>query len=234
MSVHLKEYANRHRAAEAVAHLRWLTTLDAGVRLPTMEFHAGTRVGLEHLTGRTIAPDDLPAVADALGRLHAAAHRHALHLATISQPYRAGNMLITDFVSPRRRALQRQPVPYQGLPTALYKDANVRNFLITTDGVALIDFDDLTLAPFGYDLAKLIVTTAMTFGEPGNIPNTLAAYNARISPNACPASHLRCYAELHHDLTVGYLGRNGYRHRWTDLRPWPGPPRPGPLPATTR
>ena len=98
MTVHVKEYANRHRVAEAVAHLRWLTTLDAGVRLPTMEFHAGTRVGLEHLTGRMIAPDDLPAVADALGKLHAAAYRHALHLATISQPYRAGNMLIKDFV----------------------------------------------------------------------------------------------------------------------------------------
>ena len=41
-------------------------------------------------------------------------------------------------------------------PAAFYKDANPRNFLITPAGHPVtIDFDDLTLAPFGYDLAKL-------------------------------------------------------------------------------
>ena len=40
----------------------------------------------------------------------------------------------------------------------------MRNVLVTPSGPALVDFDDLTLAPFGYDLAKLVVSTAMTFG----------------------------------------------------------------------
>jgi len=52
--------------------------------------------------------------------------------------------------------------------------------LITPDGLPVtIDFDDLTLAPFGYDLAKLVVTLAMTYGElPGEqIAAALFAYN---------------------------------------------------------
>ncbi len=51
-----------------------------------------------------------------------------------------------------------------GGPAAFYKDANPRNFLITPAGPVTVDFDDLTLAPFGYDLAKLVVTLAMTYG----------------------------------------------------------------------
>ena len=35
---------------------------------------------------------------------------------------------------------------------------------MTATGPAIVDFDDLTLAPFGYDLAKLVVSTAMTHG----------------------------------------------------------------------
>jgi hypothetical protein len=38
-------------------------------------------------------------------------------------------------------------------PVAFYKDTNPRNILITAAG-QLITVDDLTLAPFGYDLAK--------------------------------------------------------------------------------
>jgi aminoglycoside/choline kinase family phosphotransferase len=121
-------------------------------------------------------------------------------------------------------------VPHSGLPAALYKDANIRNFILTQHGVAMVDFDDLTLAPFGYDLAKLIVTTAMTHGRSGAVDAALAAYNARVDTNACPPHRLHAYAEFHHTLTARYLGHNGYRHPWPLIRPWPVPTyqlRPG-------
>lgn len=35
-------------------------------------------------------------------------------------------------------------------------------FLLTDVGVSIVDFDDLTLAPFGYDPAQLVISTAMT------------------------------------------------------------------------
>ncbi|WP_420094795.1 phosphotransferase [Nocardia asteroides] len=47
-------------------------------------------------------------------------------------------------------------------PVALYKDSDIRNFILADDQVAILDFDDLTLAPFGYDLAELIVNGRMS------------------------------------------------------------------------
>jgi hypothetical protein len=223
MNTFVKQYPDARRAAAAVAHLGWLSALHSGVRLPALRYHRGTQVGLEHLDGRTPGPNDLPVLARALGQLHATAHGRDLHRARLDEPYRSRGLPIADFITPRRDALHRQPVPHHGLPAALYKDANIRNFLITSDGVAIVDFDDLTLAPFGYDLAKLIVTTAMTHGEPGPVDAALTAYNARVGPNACPPHRLHIYAELHHVLTAGYLGRNGYRHPWPQARPRPEP-----------
>lgn len=95
---------------------------------------------------------------------------------------------------------------------------------------ALVDFDDLTLAPFGYDLAKLIVSTAMTYGTitPADIHAALDTYHRHVTaaggPDAaCPPPHLAGYAEMHHLLTIRYLHRNGYRHPWPHLRPWANP-----------
>ncbi|WP_158226961.1 phosphotransferase [Amycolatopsis vastitatis] len=119
----------------------------------------------EHLGDRHLGPADLDAAAGALGRIHAAAHTQALHGASLDQPYAAPGLVITDFITPRAAALQHLPLPIAELPVAFYKDANIRNFLRTDDGIAVVDFDDLTLAPFGYDLAKLIISTAMTFGR---------------------------------------------------------------------
>ncbi|WP_218022372.1 hypothetical protein, partial [Nocardia amamiensis] len=91
----------------------------------------------------------------------------------------------------------------------------------------IIDFDDLTLAPFGYDLAKLIVSTAMTHGRIASsvVEEALAIYNHHTAPNraSCSLAQLRHYSEIHHQLTKPYLHRNGYRHSWDDMRPWPPP-----------
>jgi hypothetical protein len=225
MSIFVKLYANPRDAATAADHLMWLDRLRSGVRLPALRMVARRRLVLEHLTGHQPDPSDLPDLATALGKLHNAAHARQLHPASLDRPHKTGELTVIDFVSPRRGALTLCPVPYLGLPAAIYKDANLRNFLITGDGIALVDFDDLTLAPFGYDLAKLIVTAAMTHGRPpeSTVSATLDAYNAQVGDNACPPERLRAYAELHHLLTARYLHRHGYRHPWPAVRPWPAP-----------
>jgi hypothetical protein len=230
VNIFVKRYRDPRAAAAAAAHLAWLTSLGTGVRLPALRMLAGPRLVTELLTGHHPRPADLPVVAAALGALHGDAHDRHLHHACLDRPYHIGGLLIDDFVTPRRTALARQPVPHTGMPAAIYKDTNVRNVLLTEHGVALVDFDDLTLAPFGYDLAKLIVSTAMTYGQPapGVVANALTAYNAHVGANACAVDHLRYYAELHGGLTAPYLHRNGYRHPWPTVRPWPAPARSSP------
>jgi phosphotransferase family enzyme len=230
VNVFVKRYRDPESAAAAAAHLAWLTGLDTGVRLPALRMVAGPRLVTELLTGHHPRPADLPVVAAALGSLHRSAHDRHLHHARLDRPFRVGRLLINDFVTPRRAALARQPVPYTGLPAAIYKDTNVRNILLTEQAVGLVDFDDLTLAPFGYDLAKLIVSTAMTDGQPAGslVADALAAYNTCAGTNACTVNRLHHYAELHGSLTARYLHRNGYRHPWPTVRPWPEPTRSSP------
>jgi Phosphotransferase enzyme family len=223
-----KHYRDPHRAAAARTHLEWLRTLDSGVRLPELLAARDTSLRFEHLGERHPELADLPAVAEALGRLNAAAYHH-LPGARLDRPYRVSHILtLPDFVTRRRHAITGiLPGLLPSLPVAIYKDANIRNALMTGTGVALIDFDDLTLAPFGYDLAKLIVSAAMTIGRlpAGIIDNTLTAYNraafdASRPAAACTSELLRVYAEIHCHLTTPYLGRNGYRHDWAQVSPW--------------
>ena len=42
------------------------------------------------------------------------------------------------------------------------------------EDIAVVDFDDLTLAPFGYDLAGLLVTASMTYGRLAERPSPAA------------------------------------------------------------
>lgn len=222
-----KHYRDPARATAARTHLDWLRSLNSGVRLPQLRAAHPTRLRFEHLGHRHPDPGDLPLVAETLGRLHTAAHHH-LPGARLDRPYTVSNSLtIPDFITGRRHVLTGTlPALLPVLPAAIYKDANLRNTLLTDTGVALVDFDDLTLAPFGYDLAKLIVSTAMTHGRlpDGAIDAALAAYNRAahgVRPPACPPELLRLYTEIHHRLTARYLGRNGYRHDWAHVAPWP-------------
>ncbi|MGH3980276.1 MAG: phosphotransferase [Pseudonocardiaceae bacterium] len=225
----VKHYEDPQRSAAARAHRDWLAALDCPVRMPELHAASTNQLVFEHLGYRQPGPDDLGVLARALGTLHAAAHTSQLHAARLDVPFTtSGGLVITDFVTPRRELLDRMPVPWMGLPVAFYKDANIRNFLLTDTGAAIVDFDDLTLAPFGYDLAKLIVSTAMTHGhlDPDAVEAALEVYNTHIAEagdTACPSERLRAYAEFHHLCTVRYLHRNGYRHAWPDVRPWPEP-----------
>jgi hypothetical protein len=244
-AVYVKHYADPQRAAAAVAHHAWLVSLDSGVRLPRLLDARAGQLTFEHLGHRHPQPQDLPVLADALGALHAVAHRDHLSEASLDRPFTTttapdGSVLtIRDFFTPRSRLRAWQPLQLAGAPVALYKDANLRNFLLTDTGVAVLDFDDLTLAPFGYDLAKLVVSTAMTFGTllpPEVVDQALTAYNARLDvcpPARCTRADLQSYTEINHQLTRAYLHRNGYHHAWPRVRPWPAPTPRTPDPPGT-
>jgi Ser/Thr protein kinase RdoA (MazF antagonist) len=226
-TVYVKHYPDQARAAAARAHHQWLESLNSGVRLPRLRGAEHDRLIFEHLDGRQLAPSDLVTVAETLGRLHAAAHVQHLYTARLNQPFPVpGGLLITDFVSPRLKVLDRLS-PLDGrAPAALYKDANIRNAVVTPAGVGLVDFDDLTLAPFGYDLAKLFVSAAMTHGRLDErlAERMLDVYNEQTAvcgqAATCDRWQFEIYAEIHGALTAPYLGCNGYRYPWQDVRPW--------------
>jgi len=218
----VKRYADPARGTAARAHLHWLAQLDSGVRLPQLRPGGGNRLAFEYLPGRAPRPSDLTCLAAALGQLHGAAHARELRTARLDRPFPTlSGLTIPDFYTGRRHVLAEAA----GLAAALYKDANIRNFVITVDGPALVDFDDLTLAPFGYDLAKLIVSTAMTFGpiSAADVEVALDAYNHHVHATggpsgSCTPEQLAAYTEVNHLLTNRYLHRNGYQYSWPDVR----------------
>lgn len=238
-----KHYTDPHRARAAAAHHTWLDRL--GAPTPSLLAINGTQIDLEYIHGRHAAPDDIPTIAALLGRIHGTAHRTTLRAAAMNDAVQLGaGQTIEGFAAVRTAAIRRRlaagvPGPrlnpdeaeavlngVEGQPPVFYKDTNIRNVLISATGPVFIDFDDLTLAPFGYDLAKLLLTTAMTYGRlpAGLIRRSLAAYNRGVhqqpkSPPACVLPDLIMWIEVHHILTSPYLGRHGYQHSWHTLRP---------------
>ncbi|MFI6332979.1 phosphotransferase [Micromonospora chersina] len=241
--IFVKRYDDPERCAAAAAHHAWLTSLDADVRLPRLLARNARHLIFERLPGHTPAVADLPRVAATLGCLHAAAHRRELHTARLNQPHTtATGLVIPDFANPRRPALHHAAaaagvdaaavgalLDRPSRPAAFYKDPNVRNYLVDGEDIAVVDFDDLTLAPFGYDLAGLLVTASMTYGrlDEQTLVRCLGAYRAAVPPHSCNSADLHQFAELQHLLTLRYVGRNGYRHPWPAVRPWPDPCPPG-------
>ncbi|WP_433235581.1 phosphotransferase [Streptosporangium sp. CA-135522] len=238
-----KPYATREGLEQAVTHHAWLTEHAHPLRLPPIMGVRAGHIDFALIKGRHAELVDVPTVAAALGQAHAAAWASDLHRArlTAAHPLPGGREL-ADFVSPRVAALRRrheaglatrdelaalQPLlePAPAAPVAFYKDTNPRNVLITASGEpVMVDFDDLTLAPFGYDLAKLLVTLAMTHGliPPEALTTALAGYNQPLADaGLMPVSLTQFlgHADLHHLLTLPYLGRGGYRHPWPTVRP---------------
>jgi Phosphotransferase enzyme family len=245
-----KRFTKRYETAQACAAARfhhcWLSTYARPLHLPRLLFVGLRHMEMEHVNGRHAAPADLEALAGHLGDAHGAAWVAALHDARLDAPQgdeRFG--VIADFLSPRLAAvdhakhLRNTPradgtARIIGLlhdhaagPVAFYKDTNPRNILITPTGRPVtVDVDDLTLAPFGYDLAKLVVALAMTHGplQVDALERALGAYNASAARHApelgwTTLAHLLDFAEIHHVLTAPYLGRGGYRYPWPVVRP---------------
>ncbi|WP_117211657.1 phosphotransferase [Allorhizocola rhizosphaerae] len=242
MTLFIKRYPDGGRAAKARANHRWLTSLNSGVLLPDLVHSGKTALAFTKLDGSTPSADDLVTLAATIGRLQRAAFP-ALTTARLDRTHSIGTHDIEDFTESRRAALHTAAAAHgtspqwtdavldraAGMPPAFYKDSNLRNFILTPRGVAIVDFDDLTLAPHGYDLAKLIVSTAMTHGriEAHAVSAALDAYNTTVGHNACIAMDLTIWAELNWLFTANYLGRNGYRHPWPLIRPWADPLREG-------
>jgi Ser/Thr protein kinase RdoA (MazF antagonist) len=242
-----KRYATTHACLAAQAHYHWLSAHAGPLRMPRLLAAGSYHLDFEFVRGRYAVPADLELLADHLGDAHGAAWIATLHAARLDVQYPASDRLtITDFVTPRLAALRgrsrtdpwcdpNQIEHTTGLlqaavvdgPAAFYKDTNPRNILINDAYQAVtVDFDDLTLAPFGYDLAKLIVTLAMTHGRLPAVAVTRAldAYNAAAARHAghlgyTSNAQLLDFADIHHVLTAPYLGRGGYRYPWPTVRP---------------
>jgi hypothetical protein len=72
----------------------------------------------------------------------------------------------------------------------------------------------------GYDLAKLIVSVAMTYGRRPDVGPLLNAYCTTLGePSAVTAArrNVGLWLTMNGALTAGYVGRGGYRHSWCDV-----------------
>jgi Ser/Thr protein kinase RdoA (MazF antagonist) len=244
---YVKRYPDPVTRQRSLLNYAWLAGLEPHIRLPPVIPGGGIgQLRFRHVAGRHIQSADLPAVAAHLGGMHGAAHARELHQARLDKPYRtlAGYML-PGFPDRRAEAVTREleagtpPATWLTTgqarrliteadgPAAFYKDTNPRNFLITPAGeIVTIDFDDLTLAPFGYDLAKLIVALAMTDGliPAQDIAVALDAYNTAAAGHCKDLprvawSELMTWAEVHHVLTSRYAVGDRYPCRWDQTRP---------------
>ncbi|TMR99490.1 hypothetical protein EJK15_06660 [Nonomuraea basaltis] len=243
MRVFTKAYANPRARQRAQEHHRWIAHATPGIRIPAIVDARPTEIDFEYLQGRHGGPGDLLHLADLLGRQHAAAYAGALHAARMNEPHTTAGVSIAAFAQDRRERLHEllaanaipQPLltaeavdawieEAADLPAAFYKDANPRNFLIVGTAITVVDFDSLTLAPFGYDLAKLIVTTAMTTGplDEDIVQQALDTYNSHLNArnlSRCSARQFAAWTEFHHILTTPYMDTNGYCFGWHTVRP---------------
>jgi Ser/Thr protein kinase RdoA (MazF antagonist) len=244
--LYVKRYASAAAAKRAEANYQWLTRLQGLVHLPELRCSSERELCFEHVEGRHALPADLTMLAAHLGDVHGSVYVAELRNAELRKPYRAaGGQVLPAFRASRLAAVERElsarnvPGAWLSIPqarrliasadghAAFYKDANPRNFLITPGGIPVtVDFDDLTLAPFGYDLAKLIVTLAMTHGpvHATAIAEALDAYNLAVGRQHAALApvtweELMNWAEIHHVLTARYAADGRYPCRWNEARP---------------
>jgi hypothetical protein len=242
----VKRYPDGSRRRRAADHYRWLASVGGPLLLPELRAIGRLDLRFERIDGRHARPADLTLLAAHLGAVHATTHCRELRDARLGQPFHtAGGYVIPSFTCRRMDAVEREirsgHVPDSALtvdqaqrllaqadgPAAFYKDANLRNFLITPAGNPVtVDFDDLTLAPFGYDLAKLAVSLAMTCGPlpAGLIADALTDYNTAVAAQTPEVpgvtwDELMNWAEIHHILTSQYAAHGRYPCRWDEVRP---------------
>ncbi|GAA2342126.1 phosphotransferase [Dactylosporangium salmoneum] len=244
-----KHYATPVHAARAVRHYRWIDGHAKPMRQPDLHAIGPDSLTFERVEGRCVGPEDLPRMAELLGHAHGAAWRSDLQSASVRTPHHFHDGTpFDDYLGLRQLALRRRHE--QGYlpntealdamlallhetahePFAFYKDSNPRNFIITTAGdIVTVDTDDLSLAPMGYDLAKLIATLHLTYGPLADraVNDALFAYNEAAGGygaqlGATDRRRLDDFLTLHAVLTAPYIGHNGYR--WSLLLHLQGTP----------
>ncbi|MEW1996928.1 phosphotransferase [Streptomyces coelicoflavus] len=234
-----KHYPTPERAAGAVRHYRWINEHAKPLRQPALRTMGPDSLTFERIEGRSVRPGDLPHMAELLGHAHGAAWASDLRSASLDTPHRfQDGTAFGDYLGLREKALRRRheqgylpnkaalyamlgllEATAQG-PCAFYKDSNPRNFIITsTQDIVAVDTDDLSLAPMGYDLAKLIATLHLTYGPLRDqaVNAALLAYNAAARSHdarlgTTDRGRLDSFLGLHAVLTAPYVGRNGYRY----------------------
>ncbi|MDF9814037.1 phosphotransferase [Streptomyces sp. SPB162] len=234
-----KHYATPERAAKAVRHYRWINEHAKPLQQPALYTVGPDSLTFERIEGRPVRPEDLPRLAELLGHAHGAAWASDLQSASPGIPHHfQDGTTFDEYLGPRQIALRRRHeqgyLPNKaalhamlGLleetargPWAFYKDSNPRNFIITSTGdIVTVDTDDLSLAPLGYDLAKLIATLHLTYGPLTDqaVNAALLAYNAAALRHdarlgTTDRNQLDSSLALHTVLTAPYVGRNGYRY----------------------
>ncbi|MBM7166957.1 phosphotransferase [Streptomyces sp. G44] len=236
-----KHYETPRQVAAAARHHAWLAEHARALRLPALTVVGPTSLTYEWIDGRPARTEDLLTLAGLLGDAHGTAWTTDLRPASLNTPHHfRDGVAFGDYIGPRQTALRRRleqgylpdRVALHAMlrllektaegPTAFYKDSNPRNFIITEAGdIYTVDTDDLTLAPMGYDLAKLIATLVLTYGPlPAPVVDSaLRAYNEAVERHdprlgTTDRERLDDFLALHAVLTAPYAGRNGYRHSW--------------------
>ncbi|MFF0413491.1 NUDIX domain-containing protein [Kitasatospora sp. NPDC004745] len=184
MRTFTKTYDHPLIQQRSLAHHRWLTGVNPDVRTPQIVEQLPGESVFEHLDGRHAGPADLAVLAGPLGRQHTSVYFHELAHARLDGSFTSrGTTTIDGFVDSRRERLRHvlTSVPEPALtleaiedwlekaadmPAASYQDANPRNLLVEGATVAVIDFDFLALAPFGYDVAAMAGTRPDRAGSP--------------------------------------------------------------------
>ncbi len=241
-----KHYTDSARVAAAVRHHWWLTEHARPLQLPPLGVIGPKSLTCQRVEGRPARPEDLPCLAQLLGDAHGTAWTSDLQAAELHAPHRfSDGTEFADYLGPRSTALRKRleqgylpnKVALHAMlallektaegPAVFYKDSNLRNFLITETGsVFTIDTDDLTLAPAGYDLAKLIATLLLTYGPLPHpaVDSALAIYNEAAGRHdsglgGTDRDRLEDFLALHAVLTAPYLGRHGYSYGWPPTYP---------------
>jgi hypothetical protein len=232
MKTRVKRYASVEALEAALAHVRWLTRTGLDVCDVIATDKRSLQLELEWIDGKSAAgDDDLVAIAAQLGLWHGRLVNHELRDQSINTDHRSHGVWLRGFSGPRRRVLDQRLLhgadragidaaiaqALERTPVSVYKDANIRNVIMTSAGPWHVDPDQLGLAPAGYDLAKLLVSSAMTTGHRPAVEATLNAYNGAFEDVACDRAALAVWLEVHDMLTAPYVGRH-YAYRWRDVR----------------
>lgn len=234
-----KRFHSVAAATRAVVSQRWM--FEESSLPPRIQAVEDRTVRYEPLRGRNLLPDELPKVAALLGQTDARLSRGKLRGRIAGECISTDAVRIDGFADPFRvNALKKTRAQGSLLsrsaaigavtrgcsfPAALYKDSNVRNFVVVGSRVRVVDFDVVTLAPPGYDLAKLVLSGALTWGVLDFHPLDLLSEYVEAACDELGAERrvdpdwFHVWLELHWMLTARYVAPTRYGFSWPDYRP---------------